>query len=116
MNSDSEGDDAAPFMDASLVAGWQQQHPNAGASALQVGSFRAGRCTAGRSVGSCIYGCCVGVVLSVVCREKKVANYRVLLPGSQRLLYNPVFGFPMYNICTFLSPLDVCLPYIQVAY
>lgn len=37
MNSDSEGDDAAPFVDASLVAGWQQQHPNAGGSALQVG-------------------------------------------------------------------------------
>lgn len=34
MNSDSEGEDAAPFLDASLVAGWQ--HPNAGASALQV--------------------------------------------------------------------------------
>lgn len=43
MNSDSEGDDAAPYMDASLVAGWQQ-HPNAGASALQVGRVVGREC------------------------------------------------------------------------
>lgn len=42
LDSDSEGENAAPFVVDASLAGWQQQDPNAGASAFQVCGWMGG--------------------------------------------------------------------------